>query len=209
MCVTIVLMDFIIELITTVGYFGYAILFLIIFLESFPPTFFLPGDSLLFITGFLASQGHFNLPLLVAVMVAASIFGYMFSYRMGKWLGDVIERSNDRYWFKKKHLDYTETFYKKHGTMAVVLGRFIPIVRSFNPTLAGAVEMEYKKFFKMVLVGGFLWAGGLTTVGYYLGQAIPDADKYLTPIIIIIILVSFLPAIYEFSVKYFNRNKSH
>lgn len=201
-------MDFIIELITTVGYFGYAILFLIIFLESFPPTFFLPGDSLLFITGFLASQGHFNLPFLIAVLFTASVLGYMFSYKMGKKLGDFIERSNDKYWFKKKHLDYTEEFYKKYGTGTVILGRFIPIVRSFNPTLAGAVEMEYKKFFKMVLIGGFLWTGGLTTIGYYLGQAIPNADRYITPIVIIIILVSLLPAIYEFANKYFKRNKN-
>lgn len=198
-------MDFIIELITTIGYFGYAILFLIIFLESFPPTFFLPGDSLLFITGFLASQGHFNLGLLVAVLFTASVFGYMFSYAMGKRLGDFIEQSNDKYWFKKKHLDYTTEFYKKYGKKTMVIGRFIPIVRSFNPTLAGAVEMEYKKFFKMVLIGGLLWTGGLTSIGFYLGQVIPDAHKYLTPIILIIILVSLFPAIYEFAHRYFKK----
>lgn len=204
-CVTIVRMDFLLEIITHVGYWGYAVLFLIIFLESFPPTFFLPGDSLLFITGFLASQGHFSLPILVTTLFCASVLGYMFSYRMGKWIGDIIEKSNDKYWFKKKHLDYTEEFYKKYGTMTVVLGRFIPIVRSFNPTLAGAVEMDYKKFFKLVLIGGFLWAVGLTTVGFYLGQIIPDAHKYLTPIVFIIILVSLLPAIYEFAHRYFKK----
>ncbi len=201
-------MDFLLHLITTVGYWGYAVLFIIIFFEAFPPSFFLPGDSLLFITGFLASQGHFNLLILLPVLIAASIFGYMFSYAMGKKLGAFIERSNDKYWFKKKHLDYTEVFYKKYGAKTIVLGRFIPIVRSFNPTLAGAVEMDYKIFFRMVILGGFLWAGGLTTIGYYLGQVIPDADKYLSLIIVCIICVSFLPAIYEFAVKLIEKRKN-
>jgi len=200
-------MDFLLNLITTVGYWGYVILFLVIFLESFPPTFFLPGDSLLFITGFLASQGHFNLIVLVATLYLASVCGYMFSYAMGKRLGDFIERSNDKYWFKKKHLDYTAEFYKKYGTQTVILGRFIPIVRSFNPTLAGAVEMDYKKFFRMVLIGGFLWAVGLTTIGYYLGQVVPNADKYLTLIVVCIIVVSLFPAIYEFIHKMIRKSR--
>src|SRR3989344_1125889 len=200
-------MTHLIEFIQFVGYFGYFVLFLIIFLESFPPTFFLPGDSLLFITGFLASQGHFSLVLLIAVLYTASILGYMFSYAMGKRLGDVIEASNDKYWFKKKHLDYTAEFYKKYGTQTVILGRFIPIVRSFNPTLAGAVEMDYKKFFRMVLIGGFLWAVGLTTIGYYLGQVVPNADKYLTLIVVCIIVVSLFPAIYEFIHKMIRKSR--
>jgi membrane-associated protein len=198
-------MDYLINLITTVGYFGYGILFLIIFFESFPPTFFLPGDSLLFISGFLASQGHFNLCILVATLFLASVGGYLFSYAMGKKIGDFIERSNDKYWFKKKHLDYTEEFYKKYGTKTIIIGRFIPIVRSFNPTLAGAVDMDYKKFFKMVLTGGFLWTGGLTSIGFYLGRAIPNAHKFITPIVFCIIFVSFLPAIYELLNKYFKK----
>jgi membrane-associated protein len=201
-------MDYLTEFITHVGYWGYLVLFLIIFLESFPPTFFLPGDSLLFITGFLASQGYFSLPILIVVLFIASIVGYMFSYAMGKKLRDFILRSNDKYWFKKKHLDYTEKFYQKHGTKAVILGRFIPIVRSFNPTLAGAVDMEYKRFFRMVLIGGFLWTGGLTTVGFYLGQVIPDAHRFVTPIVIAIIFVSLLPALFEVGQKLFNKNKS-
>jgi membrane-associated protein len=200
-------MDYLTEFITHVGYWGYLVLFLIIFLESFPPTFILPGDSLLFVTGFLASQGYFNPGLLVVVLYTASILGYMFSYAMGKKLREFILRSNDRYWFKKKHLDYTEAFYTKYGTKTVVIGRFIPIVRSFNPTLAGAVDMEYKRFFKMVLIGGFLWTGGLTTIGFYLGRIIPDAHKFVTPIVIAIIFVSLLPAIFEFVYKFFEKNK--
>jgi len=193
-------MSHLIDFIQYVGYFGYAILFLIIFLESFPPTFFLPGDSLLFITGFLASQGIFSLPLLVIVLFIASVFGYMFSYKMGKRLREFILRSNDRYWFKKKHLDYTEKFYEKHGVKTIVIGRFVPIVRSFSPTLAGAVDMDYKKFMKFVLIGGFVWTGGLTTIGFYLGNVIPNADRFLTPIVIIIIFVSLIPTFAEYVV---------
>ena len=191
-------MDYLIHLIQTAGYWGYVILFLIIFLESFPPTFFLPGDSLLFTTGFLASGGHFNLALLVAVLFVASVTGYIFTYIMGKKLRDIILDSGDRYWFKRKHLDYTEKFYRKYGHRTIIIGRFVPVVRSFAPTLAGAVEMPRRAFMRDTLVGGILWTGGITTMGFYLGRAIPGADLYLTPIIIAIIFVSLLPAIIEF-----------
>jgi len=191
-------MDYLIHSIQFAGYFGYAILFLIIFLESFPPTLFLPGDSLLFITGFLASQGYFDMVLLVATLFLASVIGYIFSYAMGKKLRDFILKSNDKYWFKKKHIEYTEEFYGKYGTKAVVIGRFVPIVRSFSPTLAGAVEMDYKKFIKFVLIGGFLWTGGLTSIGFYLGEVIPNAERFLTPIVLIIIFVSLLPTFAEY-----------
>src|SRR5689334_14330066 len=108
-------MDYLLKLIEMAGYFGYAVLFVIIFLESFPLTFFLPGDSLLFTTGFLASQGHFHLGLLVLTLYIASVFGYMFSYAMGQKIRDFILHSNDRYWFKKKHLDQTHAFFEKYG----------------------------------------------------------------------------------------------
>lgn len=190
------------------GYFGYGVLFLIIFFESFPPTFFLPGDSLLFITGFLASQGHFNIFILVATLVLASISGYIFSYVMGERLRIFILNSNDKYWFKKKHLVYTEEFYKKYGTKTVIIGRFIPIVRSFSPTLAGAVEMNYKKFLSLTVIGGTLWAGGLTVASFYLGGRIPHADKFLTPIILAIILVSLIPVIADFVMKQIKKRKN-
>src|SRR3989339_587267 len=191
-------MDYLVEFIKFAGYFGYVVLFLIIFLESFPPTLFLPGDSLLFVSGFLASQGYFNVSLLVLTLFLASVVGYIFSYAMGKKLREFIYRSNDKYWFKKKHIEYTEEFYKKYGTRTIVIGRFVPIVRSFSPTLAGAVDMDYKTFFKFVLIGGFLWTGGLTSIGFYLGRAIPHAEKFLTPIVLAIIFVSLIPAFGEY-----------
>lgn len=205
-------MEHLINFIQYAGYFGYAILFLIIFLESFPPTLFLPGDSLLFITGFLASQGHFDMVLLVSTLFVASVIGYIFSYSLGEKLRNFILRSNDKYWFKKKHIEYTENFYKKYGIKTLVIGRFVPIVRSFSPTLAGAVDMDYKTFIKYVVLGGFLWTGGVTSVGYYLGQVIPNAEKLLTPIVFGIIFVSLIPAFAEHIIvwvkKYSNRKNN-
>ena len=200
-------MEHLISLITTVGYFGYGVLFLIIFFESFPPTFFLPGDSLLFTTGFLAAAGHFNIALLVGTLFVASILGYIFSYAMGKKLRDFILRSDDRYWFKKKHLEYTENFYAKYGAKTIVIGRFVPIVRSFAPILAGAAEVKYEKFIRYALLGGILWTGGVTLAGYYLGRLIPNTNLYLTPIIIGIIVVSLIPAVLEFIRSRRNKNK--
>lgn len=190
--------EYLIKLIEISGYFGYGILFLIIFLESFPPTLFLPGDSLLFLTGFLASQGHFNIFLLIGVFFVASVSGYMFSYIMGEKIRDFILKSNDKYWFKKKHLVYTENFYQKYGSKMLLIGRFVPIVRSFGPTLAGTVDMNHQKFIRYNLIGGFLWVGIVTTLGFYLGRNIPDAEKFLTPIILTIIFVSLIPTLWEY-----------
>lgn len=198
-------MEHLINFIQYAGYFGYGILFLIIFLESFPPTLFLPGDSLLFITGFLASQGHFDMILLVSTLFVASVIGYVFSYSLGERLRAFILRSNDKYWFKKKHIEYTENFYKKYGIKTLVIGRFVPIVRSFSPTLAGAVDMDYKTFIKYVLIGGFLWTGGVTSVGFYLGRIIPNAEKLLTPIVLSIIVVSLIPAFAEHIISWVKR----
>jgi membrane-associated protein len=191
-------MEYILDLIQVAGYWGYAVLFVIIFLESFPPTFFLPGDSLLFTTGFLASQGHFELAILVPVLYVASTFGYMFSYAMGQKIRDFILQSNDRYWFKKKHLDQTHVFFERYGDKTIIIGRFIPVVRSFGPTLAGSVNMTYKKFIKGVFIGGILWTGGVTCLGYYLGKSIPGAHLYLTPIVAGIIFASLIPVIIEY-----------
>ena len=134
---------------------------------------------------------------LVGILFLASIFGYIFSYAMGEKIREFILKSNDKYWFKKKHLDYTKEFFRKYGNKTIVIGRFVPIVRSFGPTLAGAVRMDFKKFMKFVFIGGFLWTGGITSVGFYLGKIIPNAEKLLTPIVISIIFVSLIPTFGE------------
>lgn len=199
-------MEHLIDLINDVGNWGYLILFIIIFLESFPMTFYLPGDSLLFTTGFLASQGHFNLPMLIFVLYFGGVFGYLLSYIFGEKIRDFIIKSEDKYWFKKRHLDYTKQYYDKYGVKTLIIGRFIPVVRSFSATLAGAVKMDYKVFLTYTLLGGLVWSTGVTTSGYYLGKLIPGVHLYLTPIVIGIIFVSFLPTVYEYAVS---RKKSN
>ncbi len=191
-------MEHLIALIKDVGYYGYVILFVIIFLESFPLTFYLPGDSLLFTTGFLASQGYFNMAILVPTLFVASILGYNFSYFMGERLRNFILKSNDRYWFKKNHLDYTQEFFDKYGDKTLIFGRFVPIVRSFSPTMAGAAKMHFKKFSFDSILGGFFWIVGVTFLGYYLGRAIPGVEKYLHYVVGIVIMASLSPSIYEF-----------
>ncbi|MFZ2621355.1 MAG: VTT domain-containing protein [Minisyncoccia bacterium] len=192
------------NLISYFGYYSYAILFLIIFFESFPLTFYLPGDSLLFTTGFLASQGHFNIGTLMITLFIASILGYIFSYIMGEKLRSFILRSNDKYWFKKKHLEYTEGFFNKYGDKTIIIGRFVPIVRSFAPTLAGTADMKFRRFIRDSITGAIFWVSGITSAGYYLGRTIPGADKYLTPIIMLIILISLSPSVIEY-IRHRNR----
>lgn len=191
-------MEHLVNLINDVGDWGYLIIFVIIFLESFPFTFYLPGDSLLFTTGFLASQGHFKMAILIPVLYIAGTTGYILSFWIGEWTRAMIIKSNDKYWFKKKHLDYTKQFYDKYGMKTLIIGRFVPIVRSFSPTLAGAVDMNFKKFIKYTILGGFVWTAGVTFLGFYLGKIFPSAHLYLTPIIIGIIILSILPTVYEY-----------
>lgn len=177
----------------TVGYLG---LFFIIFSESgllIGVAF--PGDSLLFTAGFLASQGFFNLPLLIAVCVVAAIagdsVGYAFGHRIGRRL---FERPDSR-WFKRRHLLAAEAFYEKHGGKTIVMARFLPVVRTFAPIVAGVAEMPYRRFLTFNVAGGLLWGAGLPAAGYWLGSAIPDVDRYLIPIVLAIIVLSVLPSV--------------
>jgi membrane-associated protein len=117
---------------------------------------------------------------------------------MGERLRDFIIRSNDRYWFKKKHLDYTQEFFDKYGDKTLIIGRFVPIVRSFSPTMAGAVKMPFKKFSFDSILGGALWTIGITSIGFYLGRTVPGVDKYLHYIVALVILVSLAPSVYEY-----------
>jgi membrane-associated protein len=189
------------DLILLVHKLGYVGLFLIVFFESFPLTFFLPGDSLLFTTGFLASQGVLDLHILIPtifVLYFGGTFGYLVSYILGEKIRNYIISSNDKFWFKKKHIEYTEEYYRRYGIKTLIIGRFIPIIRSFSATLAGAVKMDYRSFLIYTFAGGLVWCAGVTSLGYYLGKLIPNVHFYLTPIIIGIIIVSFLPTVYEY-----------
>lgn len=181
------------ELIQNIGYIG---IFAIVFAESgLFFGFFLPGDSLLFTAGFLASQEILSLPILLVGCFLAAVFGDNVGYVFGHRVGRKFFQKEDSFFFHKKNLIQTEEFYKKHGAKTIILARFIPIIRTFAPIVAGIGSMNYATFVKYNIVGGILWGIGVTSAGYFLGKIVPGADKYLTLIIIGIIFVSILPGI--------------
>jgi membrane-associated protein len=180
------------ELATTLGYLG---LFSIIFAESglfFAA--FLPGDS----------QNLFNIYTLFAIFIAAAIFGNTFGYWFGRTFGKNLFQKNHKRFFKAEHLERTRTFYAEHGSKSIVFARFIPIIRTFIPILAGVGEMKYHTFLFFNAIGAVLWVSTLLLLGYVLGATVRDAERYLFPIILIIIVVSFAPALFELLKK---RNK--
>ncbi len=180
-------------LIRSVGYLGISA---IVFAESgLLVGFFLPGDSLLFTAGFLASQGYLNIWLLCILTFVCAVIGDSVGYAFGKKVGPMIfKRENSRF-FHKDHLERAKKFYEKYGAKTIVIARFIPIVRTFAPIVAGVGMMRYRTFLTFNLVGGLLWAVGVTLLGYFLGSVIPNVDRYLLPIIGVIILLSILPPV--------------
>ena len=181
------------QAIKTIGLWG---VFAVVFAETgLLIGFFLPGDSLLFTAGFLASQGIFDIHALshgcFIAAVLGNFTGYAFGHRVGRKL---FERPDSRF-FKRAHLVKAHAFYEKYGARALVLARFIPVVRVFAPIVAGVGLMDYRKFVFFNLLGGALWAYGLTWLGYSLGSRIPDVDRYLLPIVAVIVIVSVLPPI--------------
>lgn len=182
-------------LITAVGLFG---VIGIVFAESgLFFGFFLPGDSLLFTAGFLASLGHFNVAWLWLGCMLAAIAGDSVGYAFGKKVGPKIFTREDSLFFHKKHVERTAQFYARYGKKTIVLARFVPIVRTFAPILAGVGQMPYRVFVSYNVVGGVLWTTLLVFLGFFLGMVIPSPDQYLMPIIAGIVLISFLPLLRE------------
>lgn len=183
------------ELLTTIGYVG---LFAIVFAESgFFLAPFLPGDSLLFSAGILASEGYFSLFILIPIFVLAAIFGDSFGYWFGKRFGKKIFEGNIPY-LNLVHLERTRVFYEKHGAYSITIARFVPIVRTFTPIFAGAAEMHYRTFITYNILGAILWGAGVTILGYFLGTLIPNIERYIIPVAIFIILASFVPVYREY-----------
>jgi membrane-associated protein len=181
------------------GYWGYLAMFLVIFFESFPMTFFFPGDSLLFTAGILASTGYFDVSLLVVIFFVAGFFGYVFSYFFGQKIIKKFFTNPNSKIFNPKYIVYTHNFFEKYGGKTIIIGRFVPVVRSFGPALAGVADLTFKRFLVYDFIGGLFWAGGVTALGFYLGSIFPQNENFLTPIIILIIFVSILPTIFEYT----------
>jgi len=183
----------IVAIIKTAGYFGIGG---IIFAESgLMLGFFLPGDSLLFTAGVLASAGFLNIWLLVPLVFVCAVLGDNIGYFLGRKAGEKLFEREESFLFKRSHVDRARTFFEKHGVRSIIIARFVPVVRAFVPPVAGVGRMNYRTFLISDIIGGLLWACGLTILGYFLGQTVPDIDKYLLPIVAVIILVSVLPVI--------------
>lgn len=175
---------------------GHLAIWAIVFAESgLFIGFFLPGDSLLFTAGFLASAHVLNLPVLALGCFVCAVLGDNVGYLTGNRFGRRLFQKEDSWLFHKKHLVTAQSFYEKHGGKAIVLARFVPIVRTFAPIVAGIGSMQYRTFLSFNVIGGLIWTFGVTLLGYSLGALIPDVDKYLLPIILVIIVVSLLPSI--------------
>ncbi|HEX2065101.1 MAG TPA: VTT domain-containing protein, partial [Acidimicrobiales bacterium] len=158
--------------------------------------FFLPGDSLLFTAGVLAARGTLNLPVLLVGVVVAAIAGDQVGYAFGRRVGPALFRRPDSRFFRREHVERAHDYFEDYGVKTIVLARFIPIVRTFAPIVAGVSQMRYRTFVTFNVVGGLLWGVGVTTAGYLLGEAV-DIDRYLLPVIGLIVLMSLTPVLLE------------
>ncbi|HNB41067.1 MAG TPA: DedA family protein [Anaerolineales bacterium] len=181
-------------IITTYGAWTYGILFVVIFIETGLVVMpFLPGDSLLFAAGTFAALGSFNVWGLVGLLAVAAVLGDAVNYSIGHYLGD---RAYNIKWIKKEYLEQTHAFFEKHGGKAIFLARFVPIVRTFAPFVAGIGKMSYSYFATYNIVGGISWVTIFTLLGFFFGN-IPFVKKNFELVIIAIILISVVPMIYE------------
>lgn len=191
-----------IDIEATISAFGVLGIMAIVFAESgLLIGFFLPGDSLLFTAGFLVNVEilKINIHLLVVLLFIAAVLGDSVGYTFGRRVGrKLFDKPNSRL-FRQEHLQKAEDFYNKHGGKTIILARFIPVVRTFAPIVAGVGKMNYKTFISYNLVGGILWAGGITYLGYFLGSWFTslglDIDQVILPVVAVIILLSISPAI--------------
>ena len=193
------------KILPTIGYIG---IFGIVFAESgLLIGFFLPGDSMLFTAGFLASQGFFNIYILAILSFVGAVVGDSVGYWFGHKVGRRLFHKKDSFFFHKENLMKAEKFYEKHGKKTIILARFLPVVRTFAPIVAGIGTMHYNTFLSYNVIGGFFWSVGMTVAGYFLGRIIPDVDKYLIPIVLVIIIVSVLPTFIHLLKDYMENKK--
>lgn len=188
------------ELVANYGTWVYLILFLIIFCETgLVVTPFLPGDSLLFVAGALAASnttGEFNVLILLVLLIIAAILGDAVNYMIGRFFGEKLFSNPNSKIFKQSYLEKTNKFYDKHGGKTIILARFVPIVRTFAPFVAGMGHMEYKRFASYNVIGGIVWVALFILAGYFVGN-IPWVQSNLKVLIVVIIIVSVLPAVFE------------
>jgi len=201
--------NYLLLLIDKFGIFSYVILFMVIFLETgLVVTPFLPGDSLLFAAGSFAALGSFRIEILFVALALAAILGDTINYWIGNYLGPKVFRSKSRL-LNKEYLDRTHKFYEKYGGMAIILGRFMPIIRTFVPFLAGIGRMSYFKFLLYNIIGGIAWVSLFLFGGYFFGN-IPFVKSNFSIVVLVIIVLSLIPIATEFLRHWLaKRKKNH
>lgn len=183
-----------VEFATNYGTWIYAILFLIIFVETgFVIMPFLPGDSLLFAAGALAATGAMNPWLLIALLFVAAVLGDTLNYHIGKYIGPKVFETESR-WIRKDYLFKTQAFFDKHGGKTIIFARFIPFARTFAPFIAGVSQMNYRHFISYNIIGGFLWISSFIILGYWFGN-MPIIKSNFKFVILAIIIISIMPAV--------------
>jgi len=160
--------------------------------------FFLPGDSLLVTAGVFAAAGHLDIRLVLTLVTVAAIVGDQVGYYVGYRTGPRIFRREDSLFFKRAHVVRAQRFYEKHGGKTIILARFMPIVRTFAPVVAGVGRMEYRRFVTFNVIGGVLWVWSMALLGFSLGHAVPDIDRHIHLVIAVVVFLSILPGIVEF-----------
>jgi membrane-associated protein len=161
--------------------------------------FFLPGDSLVFISGLICATNNeylnVNILVLNLSMIGAAVFGNLVGYLFGKKVGPALFKKEDSLFFKKRHLQATQSFYQKHGGKTLILGRFLPVVRTFAPILAGIIIIDFKKFMLFNIVGATAWISSISLIGYFLGSEFPETKNYLGYIVIGLIIITTIPVL--------------
>ena len=181
-----------------IQYGGLGLVLLIIFAETgLFFGFFLPGDSLLFIAGLLAGTEYLDMhvSLLIVLLVGAAVLGSLVGYLTGRWAGAYLLHRKDTFFFKKKYIDVTQAFYQKHGMMAFILGRFLPVVRTFVTILAGMARIDLLKFLIFNFLGATIWIVTMVLAGHFLGRVFPNISSYLELIVLGMILLSAVPVV--------------
>lgn len=192
--------DKLINLLSTVlgGTLGYAMLFGVVFAETgLLMGFFLPGDSLLFTVGVVAGAGHLDIVLINILLMVAAVVGDGVGYYLGRRTGPAIFNRPDSRFFKQEHVQRTHEFYEKHGGKTIIYARFVPIIRTFAPFVAGVGQMSYSRFLSFNIFGGIGWVFSMTMLGYFLG-GVPIVQRHFEKVILGIIFISVLPIIIEF-----------
>lgn len=183
-----------------IHYGGLSLLLIVLFLENGAFFgFFLPGDSLMFTAGLLTATGVLDHSVITVVvsMFIAGMGGYQFGWWTGRRTGEAMKNKADTFWFRKKHMVLAEDYYKKYGGKTLIIGRFVPIVRTFAPIVAGVIHMPLGKFTLYNFIGMALWVGTIFTAGYYLGRAYPEILDYLGWIVIWMVIVATLPVVLQ------------